>query len=253
MKFMYVVPVLAISAALGVTSASRHLEPAQPAQPLAAPITPPWLSAPQDEDDGDPHAGLYAAMPDAEDDADDDAPGACTYDPNEPTTCDDCEDVEAAGGELRDGDAHAGLYVDDDPDAPSYAGDDPHAGLAAGGVDPDVTETARALAPVERSNARNGKTVAEVFAARSTLDQTQVAVRGTVVKLTEGVLGKTYLHLRDGTGTAEAGDDDLTVTTTEPFALGETVEVEGRLAIDQDVGVGYSYPALLADASRVQR
>ena len=108
-------------------------------------------------------------------------------------------------------------------------------------------------AAVERSPAPNGKTVAELFATRRELDQKKVTVRGTVVKLTEGVLGKTYLHLRDGTGSPEQGDDDLTVTTTEPFALGETVELEGQLAIDQDVGVGYSYPALLADAARVRR
>jgi len=94
--------------------------------------------------------------------------------------------------------------------------------------------------------------VAELFAARRTLDQAKVTVRGTVVKLTEGVLGKTYLHLRDGTGSAEQGDDDLTVTTTEALAVGETVDLEGQLAIDQDVGAGYRYPALLADATRVQ-
>jgi len=71
------------------------------------------------------------------------------------------------------------------------------------------------------------------------------------VKLNEGILGQTYLHLRDGSGSADRGDDDLTVTTTEPFQLGETVEVAGELAIDRDVGAGYSYAALLTKATRV--
>jgi len=188
----------------------------------AAPTTPPWLGADWPDDTlgesdphaDDPHAGLYA-----------------------------------------NDDPHAGLSADDDPHAGLYADDDPHPGMAPTEALPpadDLAQPVAAPAPVERSRAPNGKTVAEVFAARRSLDQTRVTVRGTVVKLTEGVLGKTYLHLRDGTGTAEAGDDDLTVTTRDAIVLGETVELDGLLAIDQDVGVGYSYPALLADASRVR-
>jgi hypothetical protein len=74
-----------------------------------------------------------------------------------------------------------------------------------------------------------------------------------VVKLNEGILGKTYLHLRDGSGSAERGDDDLTPTTTEAFDLGDTVELEGELAVDQDVSAGYVYAALLTDATCVAR
>ena len=241
MKFLYVVPVLIAAAALGA-SASPGGDRARDARSSAAPTTPPWLREPglaqawQDETDdaeGATHAGVHATPSDP-------TSGACTYDPGEAAGCATC-------GE--EADPHAG----EDPLAGIHAGDDPHSGLAADEPVPHAPAQPVNAAPVERSPAANGKTVAEVFSARSTLDQTRVTVRGTVVKLTEGILGKNYLHLRDGTGTAEAGDDDLTVTTTEAFSLGETVEVEGQLAIDQDVGVGYTYPALLADASRVQR
>jgi hypothetical protein len=103
---------------------------------------------------------------------------------------------------------------------------------------------------LERSRAANGHTVEEIHAGRRTLAGQRLRVRGTVVKLNEGILGKTYLHLRDGSGNAERGDDDLTATTTEAFELGETVELEGELAIDQDVGAGYVYAALLTQATR---
>ena len=106
---------------------------------------------------------------------------------------------------------------------------------------------------LERSRGPNGHSVEEIYASRQQLAGQKVRVRGTVVKLNEGILGKTYLHLRDGSGSAEGGNDDLTATTTEAFTLGETVELEGQLAIDQDVGAGYVYDALLADASRVAR
>jgi hypothetical protein len=278
MKFLHLVPVLAVSAALGATSASpgRDRTPA-PAGALATPF---WLAEQEPGEEGqyeadgadDPHSAAYATSPDT-------ASGACTYDPGDDAPgCESCaagDDPHAGTHAAADGDPHAGMYGDGDPHAGMYGdgdphagihaaadgdphagmyGDgDPHAGMAAGEPPPHaLAEPATPTSPVERSRASNGKTVAEVFAARSRLDQTRVAVRGTVVKLTEGVLGKNYLHLRDGTGTAEAGDDDLMVTTTEAFSIGETVEVEGQLAIDQDVGVGYSYPALLTDATRVQ-
>jgi hypothetical protein len=238
MKFLYVVPILIVAAALGA-NASPSLERTRLAEP-GPPTTPPWLREPalaaaghaEVGGEGDPHAGVHAVP----------SEGTCTYDPGEEPGCASCGD---------DPDPHAGVYSGDDPHAGVYTGD-PHAALAADEPAPHAPPQPVDTAPVERSRAANGKTVAEVFSARSALDQTRVTVRGTVVKLTEGVLGKNYLHLRDGTGSVEGGDDDLTVTTTEAFVIGETVEVEGQLAIDQDVGVGYSYPALLADASRVK-
>lgn len=121
--------------------------------------------------------------------------------------------------------------------------DDPHGSL----LDvPDVT-------PLPRSAASNARSVAEIVGQRSALNQQRVSLRATIVKLTEGILGKTYLHLRDGSGSAADGDHDLTATTTEPFELGETVEVEGEVTIDQDIGLGYRYAVLLAETRRVTR
>lgn len=106
---------------------------------------------------------------------------------------------------------------------------------------------------VEKLERSRGDSVEEIHAGRQKLAGRRLRVRGTVVKLNEGILGKTYLHLRDGSGSAERGDHDLTATTTEAFELGETVELEGKLAIDQDVGAGYVYAALLTEATRVAR
>jgi hypothetical protein len=178
--------------------------------------------------------------------------------------------------QVEDSDPHAGLSYDDDT---ADDGEDPHAGLflqehsssgmcprddsddgeeALGSDEPDPHLQARAPASgvelpkggVTRSAASNGRSISELHAQRGALSEQLVRVRGTVVKRTDGILGKTYLHLRDGTGSAEREDDDLTVTTTEEFALGETVEVEGRLEIDQDLGLGYRYAALLTGAIR---
>lgn len=108
------------------------------------------------------------------------------------------------------------------------------------------------MTAVERARAPSGRTVAEVFEQRAALAGQRVSVRATVVKATDGVLGKTYLHLQDGSGSAEQETHDLTATTTEDFEIGETVEVEGLLAIDHDVGLDYRYPALLGDVKRLR-
>jgi len=159
-------------------------------------------------------------------------------------------------GEAGD-DPHAGLHA-----AVHSGADDPQAGVCPeveAGLDAEDPYEHVGLAPapelrvekLERSRAESGHNVEEIHAGRQKLAGRKVRVRGTVVKLNDGILGKTYLHLRDGSGSAEQGDDDLTATTTEAFELGETVELEGELAIDQDVGAGYVYAALLTEATRV--
>ena len=62
------------------------------------------------------------------------------------------------------------------------------------------------------AKAEGGKTVAEVFAEKDALAGQKVAVRGKVVKTNAGIMGKDWVHVRDGSGAD--GTNDLTVTTT---------------------------------------
>lgn len=180
-------------------------------------------------------------------------------------------------------DPHAGLYGMDDPHAGLHGMDDPHASLEALGAgsevcpagemahdvsqptlataeaDPHATALGKSALleagldprPVARSSAENGHSIAEIHARRTSLVEHRIRVRGTVVKRTDGILGKSFLHVWDGSAAPETGADDLTVTTTEEFGIGETVELEGRLLVDQDLGLGYRYTALLDEATRV--
>jgi hypothetical protein len=158
-------------------------------------------------------------------------------------------EMAAAGGidphadEYADGDPHAGLYGDDDPHAGEYS-DDPHAGVRK--ATPALGIPAQG---VPRASAQNGYTIAELHERRGTLAQQTVRVRGVVVKLTEGILGETYLHLQDGSGSPERDNHDLTVTTTEEFAIGDTVEVQGQVQIDRDLGLAYQYAVMLTAAT----
>lgn len=92
-----------------------------------------------------------------------------------------------------------------------------------------------------------GKTVAEVYAQKAALAGQPVAVRGKVVKVNLGVMGRNWMHVQDGSG---AGDDsDLTVTSDDAAKVGDTVTVRGVLAIDRDFGLGYRYAVILEDAA----
>lgn len=96
--------------------------------------------------------------------------------------------------------------------------------------------------------ADGGKTVQEIFAAKSKLAGKIISVRGKVVKYNSMILGKNWLHLQDGTGSAAKADNDLTVTTTTPAKVGDTVLVEGKVSTDKDFGAGYKYTVILDDA-----
>ena len=94
--------------------------------------------------------------------------------------------------------------------------------------------------------AKGGKTVAEAYAQRDRLAGKQVSIRGKVVKYNEAVMGRNWVHLRDGTGTK--GSNDVTVTTKWAVDVGDTVVVSGILNTNRAFGVGYRYAVIVEDA-----
>jgi hypothetical protein len=115
-----------------------------------------------------------------------------------------------------------------------------HAAAAAGPTDVGNVQVAKA-------SGADARTVAEVFAQRAALKDKPVTIRGKIVKYNEGIMGRNWLHIRDGSGTA-GKDNDLTVTTAEKAAVGDVVLVKGKVQIDRDFGAGYSYPVIIEDA-----
>jgi hypothetical protein len=91
--------------------------------------------------------------------------------------------------------------------------------------------------------------VAEIVAKRTELKDKPVEVRGQVVKFTPGVMGKNWIHLRDGTGSTADGTNDVTVTTKAEAKVGDVVLVKGVVRIDRDLGSGYAYKVLIEDAT----
>ncbi len=146
---------------------------------------------------------------------------------------------------------HFGSLVDGQAAGPLPAGHPPATAALPPGHPPAAPAPSTSAA-VGKATGGTARTIAEVFAQKQALSGKKVRVRGTVVKLTGGIMGKTFLHLRDGTGSEEAKNHDLTVTTTEELARDQTVTLEGTLVLDKDLGAGYRYDALLEDAVSVR-
>lgn len=116
-----------------------------------------------------------------------------------------------------------------------------HPSLTGQAAKPDLD-----LTGIKRAD--GGKIIMEIFAGQKKLAGKPVSVRGKVVKYNEQIMGKNWLHIRDGSGSAENGDNDLTITTTTPAKLGDIVLVTGKLAINKDFGAGYKYTVIIDDA-----
>jgi len=89
--------------------------------------------------------------------------------------------------------------------------------------------------------------VAELYAGKKDLNGRKIVIRGRVVKFTPNIMGKHWVHIQDGTGTAESYD--LTVTTKDRVKVGDTVVVTGTLTADKNLGSGYFYPVLIEEAA----
>jgi len=112
---------------------------------------------------------------------------------------------------------------------------------AATGVDVAKIKVAKAKGPDARS-------VAEVATQGAALKGKSVAVHGQVVKFTPEVMGKNWVHLRDGSGSAADGSNDILVTTKDETKIGDVVLAKGTVQTDKNFGSGYAYKVLVEDA-----
>jgi len=102
---------------------------------------------------------------------------------------------------------------------------------------------------VAKATGPDARTVAEVATSKAALKDKPVVVRGKVVKFNPGILGKNWVHLRDGTGSAADGSNDILVTTKDETKVGDVVLAKGTVRTDRDFGSGYSYKLLVEDAT----
>jgi hypothetical protein len=139
------------------------------------------------------------------------------------------------GSAAQVGNAPAGAAA-----APAVA--NPHGAMGAAGA-ADLANI-----KVEKASGADGRTVAEVYGQSAALKEKNVVVHAKVVKVTSGVMNRNWLHVRDGSGTDAAQDNDLIITTADTVQVGDEVTATGVVHTDKDLGSGYAYKVLIEDA-----
>lgn len=120
---------------------------------------------------------------------------------------------------------------------------------------PDVTDlhqnmaakSVAATGPIAVESLEGGKTIAEIFEEHTLIEGQEVSLRAKVIKYSPEILGKNWITLQDGTGTAP--DNKLVVTSSWTVAVGDEVIVKGKVKNNVDIGAGYNYKVLLEEAS----
>lgn len=102
---------------------------------------------------------------------------------------------------------------------------------------------------VAKASGADARTVAEIVGKPGELKNKPVVVRAKVVKFTPAILGKNWIHVRDGTGSDADGTNDVLVTSQAEAKVGDVVLIKGIVRTDVDLGSGYAYKVLVEEAT----
>ncbi len=136
----------------------------------------------------------------------------------------------------------------DDGKAPATQGNGPAAAAPAMQMRP-LAPAAAPVAKLAKASGPEGRSVAEVVQGRASLKDKPVLVRGQVVKVNSGIMGKNWVHLQDGSGAAKDGSNDVLVTTSDTAKVGDIVQARGTVRTDVSVGPGYDFAVMIEGAS----
>ncbi|MGZ8463572.1 MAG: hypothetical protein ACXWWT_12120 [Candidatus Deferrimicrobiaceae bacterium] len=120
---------------------------------------------------------------------------------------------------------------------------------ASGGSEGAKTPATSKPVKVEKAKGADAYTVSETYEKAGKLDKKTVSVRGKVVKISKGIMGKNWVHLRDGSGDAGKGTNNLVVTSQDVPNVGDVVTAKGTLYKDKDFGAGYLYKVIVEEAT----
>jgi len=101
---------------------------------------------------------------------------------------------------------------------------------------------------VKKATGPNAYTVAEIFKNKDKLKNKKVTINGKVVKVSSGIMNRNWIHLQDGSGSHQTGDNDLVVTGDAIPSVGDIVTVKGIMLKDKDFGSGYKYNVMVEKA-----
>lgn len=94
---------------------------------------------------------------------------------------------------------------------------------------------------------KNAIKLSDLFAKKDKYNGKLITVAGECVKVNNGIMGKNWVHIQDGSQ-SEGKTLDLTVTTNMNIKVGSKVALQGKIALNKDFGAGYRYDIIMEDA-----
>lgn len=133
-------------------------------------------------------------------------------------------------------------------DAPAKDGST-YKGKSTSGGSKAATATKDGKIAVPKATGANAYTVQEVFTNSAKLNKKKVVVKGKVVKVSAGIMGRNWIHIQDGTGSQAKKTHNLVFTSKETAEIDDIVTISGILAKDKDFGGGYKYNAIVEEST----
>jgi len=114
---------------------------------------------------------------------------------------------------------------------------------------PKGAQPAIAKEGLKVDRAEGGITIAELYANKDSYAGKTVRIKGEVVKYNEGILGKNWAHIQDGSN--DNGSFDVAVTTNDITKVGSVITFEGTVSLKKDFGYGYFYEVLIENGKLI--
>lgn len=95
------------------------------------------------------------------------------------------------------------------------------------------------------TKAQGSMTIKDFVEQASSLNGKEVQLTGECTKLNANIMGRNWIHLKDGT----MDDYDLVITSDQAIPEGHIVTLKGTVGLNRDFGSGYNYDILIENAS----
>jgi len=99
------------------------------------------------------------------------------------------------------------------------------------------------LSATESSSA----SIESIQKSKASLAGKTVTFQGKVVKVNNGIMQRNFIHVQEQGG--DPSNNKLIVTSKQTAALDQLIKVTGKVTLDRDFGMGYSYPLLIEEAT----
>ncbi|MBK7633861.1 MAG: hypothetical protein IPJ13_05870 [Saprospiraceae bacterium] len=92
--------------------------------------------------------------------------------------------------------------------------------------------------------------LSELFKNKNKYEGQVITISGTCVKVNNGIMGKNWVHIEDGSK-SNGKLLNLTVTTSINIPVGSNVALKGKVSINKDFGAGYKYDIIMEEAGNM--